>query len=339
MKKILFILAAALMILTSCTEAEKTKETPKQDTPTEEGVTSPMEYVVKAHTFDEMYALTHEERAKDFLSAICLDDREMLDYYIQGESVDTLLQCDLDAAITDTVDVQFGYCATVQLDVKKGVDGIIPAGKYDYTLLINEASPMVVGYFGPSDRFDAFNNPKIPDMSIDYSAYCSYKFVEEFFRNAMKTSMAALDTDKYFDSIYHLAVHSLMSIGEDFTFTTTADGFKMYLTERFGYTDEALLERFVAKLDEDGSAVKDEYGVYTVSCAHGYGSLVYDLTDVSSKDGRTKLSYVIYSDSARTVQCAKAEFVFEENENSNIMKLVDIKYEKICNLTPSVFTV
>ena len=339
MKKILFILVLALMLLVSCSEEKQIDNTPKNDVPVEESTDFPKEYVVKARTFDEIYALSHEEKAKEFLAALCLGDKEILEYYMYGDTLDILLECQFDAFIKDTEEIPFGYCSTVMLNVKKGVENVIPAGKYEYTLVINEANPIIVGYFGPSERFDLFKNPKTPDTSADYPIYNSYKFIEEFYHSASELSKEALDTNKYFDSIYHMAVHSLMATGTDFTFTTTSDGFKMYMTERFGYTDPDLLDRFAVKLDEDDSAIKDEFGTYTVSCAHGYGSVIYDLIDISEKDDITTFSYVLYSDTARTVQCARMEFDFEKNEQSDVMRVVDIRFEKLCDLTPAVFTV
>ena len=364
MKKLLLLTLLTALLLTSCNDKPDntpeppvkdtpsvsiTEDTPKEtpsDTPDSPSTYEEFEYKVTAKDYDSVRSLSYEEMAKEFLSAICLGDREALAVYMQGETIDELMKLNAEVIIKNgrTVSKSYGdypvdeYLLDVRMIISKSKSSLFPIGIRDYVLNLSTAGMYPVQYFGSPEGFDAFNGSEIPSKATSPALYNAYLLTNEIFRNYGIPS-ALPDVKASFDRIMHTAVHTRMAMNDDFIFTTTTDAFKEYVSLQFGCTDETLLQDFANELTKAPYATSDENGVYTVCCAHGYSSLTCDLTSVELKDGTHVFTYAVFADSAHTVKCREIKFIFEENKDSEIMTLAGVEARELNSLAPDVVSV
>lgn len=366
MKKLLLIILLSVLLVSCQTKPSDITEQPPADDPNvtvdpvvpEEETELPdesqpqfteFEYKITARDYESIYTnLSNEQMTREFLSAVCLKDLEVLQVYMLGDTTEELMKIKADVMIDGgkTVTEYFngipfeGLETKVKFIVSQSDSKHFPIGVYDYVLYVRKSGAFGIEYFGPEERYPAFQNAVVPVESTSPVLYNAYKFVEEFYRNIkLALSKEALDPNVNFDAIMHTAVHTRMALGEDYIFTTTLEEFKEYVSLQFGYTDEAVLNRFATALSKAAYASVDENGVYTVCCAHGHGSLSYDLTSIEMVDGKYVFTYAVYSDTAHTVQCKEDIFTFEENKDSDMMTLVDIRSTVINDLEEYVFSI
>lgn len=324
--------------------------------------TEEFEYNVTSSSIEEADRLSHKDKAKEFMSAIHLGDREVLEIYMQGDTIDELLKIKADFIITgeknfveyydeslrNMVAVENDdkeghekykdktpfdcYLAEILMSVSESESDVFPIGVYEYTIKITDSGTIFVDYFGPTERYEIFEGSEIPEKS-HIALFANYKFIENFLRyNWTASDSELLDPIANFDSLLHITVHTLMAQNEDFIFTTTLDGFKEYISLRFGYTDEATLDKFANTLLKKSYIAQNDDGSYSGSCAHGYSTLMYDLTNIRRIDNLHVYSYTFYADSGHTIPVKEMQFTFEENKDSDVMTLRNIKTAKLNNL-------
>lgn len=361
MKLKFLVLVLALLLLTACQKPVNAPTPSQPDEPPT--VTEPeapevpevpeiegaeeFEYAITARDWDDVKKMPLEKQAKEFLSALCLLDREVLEIYMVGDTVDELLKIKADAVISNPTDIVVfydehpyeAYSVDVTMSVRESESDLLPIGIYNYTLRLGEASSIPVEYFGPTERYEIFNGSEIPKKESEPVLYNTYVFIQNFYRNnEEKLGNEAINPETQFENVLHLAVHALMEMEDDYIFETTLSEFKEYMRLRFGYTDEAVLNRFANALSKKVYATDKGNGVYAVCCAHGYGSLMYDLMKLERNDTQYSFYFDIFADSAHTVKCAETVFTFEENKDSDVMTLIDIQYKTINDLSPVILT-
>ncbi len=362
-KTLLVVLMALLLVSCKSQQPDSTGEPPVDKQPDNAQTVTPneapedvieegyeeFEYKITARDYDSIYEnLSNEQMTREFLSAICLRDLEVLQLYMQGNTTDELMKIKADVMIDGgkVVTEYFGDTpfdgleTKVKFIVSESESEVFPVGVYDYVLLARKTGAFGIEYFGPDDGYASFQKAIVPDKSASPVLYNTYKFIEEYYRNfPIATADDVLNTDVNFVSIMHLAVHTRMALSEDFIFTTTLEEFKEYVSLQFGYTDEAVLNRFANALSNAPYATADENGVYTVCCAHGYGTLSNALVNIEMSDGLYAFTYAIYSDSAYTVQCREDVFIFEENKDSDVMTLIEVQSTTFNDLPQYVFSI
>lgn len=356
MKKILIFLLVATVLLVSCSKKDKDEtQNPDnsglQDTPVEDkddsGKYEKFEYSVTAREWSEVEALPLSLRAREFLSALCLKDEEALEMYVSGDSVKELLKAEIDAEIGEAEESIFDYgdfshvvyIADVKLTINESKSDFLSQGTYYYSVCVTDASQLFVEYFGEKTRYEIFEGSKIPSADNSPAQYSAYTFIENLFHETSLFSEESLKNGIPTDTAFHAAVHDLMSTGENYTFALTLDEFKDYISLRYGYTEEKVLSDFAEKLSSASYAQCDENGVYTGSCAHGYSSLMKELTNVETNDDVTVFTYTLFADTAHIIPCAQVCFSMSKNENSNIMTLTDIEYKSLNELNFEVMSV
>ncbi len=371
MKKIAFLLIAAAL-LTSCAkndvskkpddgavhdnivqndvanptdstpEIDNTEITPADDTAADEQYQK-LDYAITARDWDAVAALPLEVKATEFLSALCQKDEEVLNIYIEGDSIKELLKADIDAKIGEgmpivvryaNVDTAFiAYLQEVRLDVSNSKTELLPDASYYYTLRVSENRPFVE-YFGGRERYKVFENASI--SSSDEELCSAITFIEQVFHEKNLIAENSFDVDANFNSIFHAAVHELMSQNEDFVLKTTLDEFKQYIRLRFGYTDESVIDKFASKLTESSFITIDDEGNYSGSCAHGYSSIIKELSSIDETDDTAVFTYTLFADSAHILPCAEVKFTFTKNTDSTVMTLTDFEYNAVNSLSMAI---
>ncbi len=363
MKKLFLVLTLTALLLGACTPKneeppvtppdndEIVQELPEDETPIEpeENPAEPtvdsetgyvdFEYKITTRDWVEAQSLTPEEIVREFLSALYLGDREALELYYQGDTLDELLKVKFSHLTykgekTEKYygDRRFeGYLAFVSGEISESESEYFKEGPFFHNLLVVPASQFSVDYFGMRENYRNYCGEDVPKKEDDPELWESYTFIEELFRFGQgKATMDFFNVEENFDAIFHVVIHALMAVGEDHIFETTAEDFKTYVKERLGYTDEAVLERFADKLASVTYASCDENGVYKGCCAHGYSTLMrFPYTAQQNGENKQFFSYGIFADSAFTQQCAQVSFWLEKKDGAKTYTLTDIKYDEI----------
>lgn len=326
----------------STPEIDNTVIIPTDDTAADEQYQK-LDYAITARDWDAVMALPLEAKATEFLSALCQKDEEVLNIYIEGDSVKELLKADIDAKIGEgkpivvryaDADTAFmAYLLDVRLDVSNSKTEFLPDASYYYTLRIAENRPFVE-YFGGRERYEIFDSASI--SSSDEELCSAQNFILQAFHERNLIAENGFDVNTNFNSIFHAAVHELMAQNDDFVLKTTLDEFKQHIRLRFGYTDESIIDKFAAKLTESSFITVDAAGNYSGSCAHGYSSMMKELSSLSTTDDTAIFTYTLFADSAHMMPCAEVKFTFVKNADSAVMTLSDFEYRALNSLSTAI---
>lgn len=375
------ILVTGLLLISCAKEIPDFKETDIKTPVIDETIGEENEEITEEVPFEEKFeykitkrewmkirnSLSHKEKAQEFMSAIHLGDREILEIYMQGDTIDELLKIKADFVITgektfveyfdedlrDMVAVENDdteghekykdehpfdcYLGEILMTVSESESDIFPVGVYEYTIKITDSGTIFVDYFGPRDRYEIFEGSMIPPIT-DTAHFKNHRFLRDFFSCNTTTYDKSIDPVTNLGNVLHIAVHALMSLEEDFVFETTLDEFKEYIRLRFGYTDEGTLEKFADTLSKKWYATLNDDGSYSVSCGHGSAALMYDLTRIKTDGVFHTYFYTFYADSAHTVPVKEVHFTFEENKDSDIMTLRLIKEATLNDLNQALIS-
>ncbi len=299
------------------------------------------EYEIKSTTIDELFQLSPEEKAKEFLSAICLKNREIIDWYFWGNSYDEFLKADVDATIIGISNPDIpGVDAEVDvlLKVENSETEIFPNGESFFTLIIGESELGQVLYFGKSENKDYYYQgyagteyaSEIPEefkkaqrLAEVYSSYISTD------KNVSKMTLDELISGgNIFNKIFHAMIHYFpkgMEVDGEFNYyATTSEAFLDCLKTTLGYGDDVL------KMFEDEFNYKypaDENGISYVECAHGNNYVAKALSDFKEVDGKIYLTYELFADSIFALKSQELTFVFEKLDDA--LSIVDVTSKKL----------
>ncbi len=329
LRYLIFTLLALCVVLFSCTEKipdieEKVKEeipviSENTNTPTEEEKAERQKQL-----YNEISNMSLEERANDFISALNSGDTERLDSYIQSLSIQEFSKAKFNAEIVnvrDESDLSYvEYQADVRVTITESETVAFENGTFDYALLIRDfPDPGFVVYFGPSDRIDIIKEENTPtkDNTKLYNAYWSV--MPLFTYISSEPTEEKLNEAKNFE-VAHAVVHAIIPYftGEIFL---TKEEFKKLANDIYGVEDIEVLDWLDFKYP-------CENGVYSIYCAHDMHSTFQMYEGMEETENGIKLTFSLYSDSAYTVKCGTLVVTFEENENSDFMRVVDIDLEK-----------
>ncbi len=341
MRKILLLLILSAFILSACTKTpldpsavtDNDEKTPQENNEsvleesnneTEDKLPISMtyeafEYIITAKDHTSVLNLSPDEKAKEFLSILALGQTELIQNYFQCASTEEYAKAKFDFKIAKS-NIESKYDRyEVKTAVTDSTTDNFQNGEYDYTLILIDDISSQVGYFGPTERVNAFLGENIPDGKENPALKKSQMFVEDLMKdfNVDLTIEMLKDPDESFKKIYHTVIHSMLS--------GTFEEYKQYLYDRLGYTNEDILNAFENELKNDTLVSKDENGMFNVYCGHGYSKLIYDLSEIEREGGTNRLTYTFYADSAHMIPCVKKTFVFEENKYNDIMLLTDIE--------------
>lgn len=324
MKRILLVALTALL-LTSC------KGTPKEvekDTPylpkNDQIVVEKTKEEVKELLVEEISNMSLEERATDFINALNSGNTDRIDCYIQSLSTQEFSKAKFDAEIVsvkEKSDIPYvEFEADVKLTITESETVAFENGTFNYSLLIRDfPDPGFVVYFGPSDRIEIIRKNNIPTKDIPdvYSAY--YSVLPLFDYISLEPSEEKIYEANRFE-IAHAVVHTIHAV-YDGEILLTKEQFKDIARDIYGIEDVEITDWLDFKYPS-------EDGVYSIYCAHD-GIVTFEVYEgIKRTESGFKLTFSLYSDSAYIVKCGTLVVTFEENKNSDFMRIVDIDLEK-----------
>lgn len=289
-------------------------------------------YEVTKRTVDEIFFdLSPEKQAEEFISALCLGDSEIVEIYIGG-AIDRFDTVKMDAYIKNAEIAQndeVALCATVGVKVYESESPAFPIGEHEYVLHILESPYLnVVSFFGTAETL--VKNLSVPtnEISDDEKVNDAFGFVE---RNAIKLGFIndIPDVRKHNEeSIFHLAQHTCLTLVSYGYELLEYDVFLKYLSDRFGIDNVNDYPVIKKEIKERKTEVEGKT-YYNMSCGHGAMSTVHQFEKYEKEGNEYKISFIFYSDYASISPAKRIIYLFEEIENSDILRFVGIETEKI----------
>ncbi len=323
MKKtfILLALISILLIISSCTEkmpSEKDSDV-KAPISEDEKVTpdAPPEvieysYSVTARDFDSIYALTDEERAHEFVSALCLNDTEIVNYYIGG-SINSFDSVKMNAYIKSFEN----SVGTVILTVEESDSTAFTVGEHEYIIEMDDITNTQYSYvtfFGTADDYAEYLKGASLPISDD-----------DLFNDGYIFSSRAIDLG-YCDTldIHHMIRHTHPKTWD--YYSVDVENYSKYLSDRFGIDGINVLD-----IKELSNYIITENGEkkIDIGCAHG-GTVMPHTFEKFEQDGiKYSYTFVFYSDFAYISPTQKVTYTFEKRDGCDILTFTGITTEKL----------
>ena len=268
-------------------------------------------YSVTARDFDSIQALSHEERAKEFISALCLKDTEIVNQYIGGR-INALDSVKMNAYIKSFE----GEVGTVVLTVEESDSPAFTVGEYEYVIEMDEifnTQCSYVTFFGTADAYGEYlNGTNFPfNISDDTFINDGYRFSHYAIRLGY---ISKLD-------VHHMIKHTHpdSAVG-----TTTLENYSKYLSDRFGMDDiNALESKELLKAIENGETT------IRIDCAHG-GTVIACLFEGFEQDGaKYSYTFTFYSDYAYISPTQKTTYTFEKHDSLDILTFTGMTVETL----------
>ncbi len=288
-------------------------------------------YEVTARTVNEIFGISPEKQAEEFISALCLGDKDVVEIYIGG-AIDRFETVKMDAYIKNaqvSENDEVVLYANVGLNVYESESPAFPKGEHEYVLHILESPYLnVVSFFGSADTL--MNNLSVPtsEISDNEKVNDAFGFVR---RNAIALGFIdeIPDIRKHNEeSIFHLAQHTcltLASYGYEFL---EYDVFLKYLSDRFGIEDINSYPLIKKELNARKTNIEGKT-YYNMSCGHGAMSTVHQFEKYEKEGNVYKISFIFYSDYASISPAKRVVYLFEEDEDCDILRFIGIETEKI----------
>jgi len=322
MKKFLILLTLVLLLLltTSCVTQTPDEKGSDVKTPVSENGNSssdiPLEkieynYSVTARDFDSIEALSHEERAKEFISALCLKDTEIVNQYIGG-SINALDSVKMNAYVKSFE----GEVGTVVLTVEESDSPAFAVGEYEYVIEMDEiynTQCSYVTFFGTAEAYDEYLNGTNFPLRISDDTFINdgYRFSYDAIRLGYTNDL----------DIHHMIKHKHpdSAVG-----TTTLESYSKYLSDRFGMDDISTLEsKEIIKALENGETN------IRIDCAHG-GTVIACLFEGFEQDGaKYSYTFTFYSDYAYISPTQKTTYTFEKRDGLDILTFTGMTVETL----------
>ncbi len=285
------------------------------------------EYKITATDFDSIMLLSQEQMAWEFLSALCIGNIKMINQYLGGGGHDEYKNVSMDAVIEGEyeIDDQYtGYAVKVKLNVHESECDTFPVGEHDYLLTFHnciEAS--WVKYFGPVEdyiktKFEIEEFDKKTQDAINFAQ----AFTDFHLNLTESASKEILFPEKFDDDFRHIVNHTIGGYATRDEIVEDCLGvLTKYLYLSFGYNVHDHPEILI--YFEYYSEIDDEI-YYELSCVHGGAVYCGTLEKVEKTAAGCNITIALYTDYAYVEKAKEITFVFEKNDNSNIMRLTDV---------------
>ncbi len=327
MKKIFILLTLVLvtLLISSCVvkipneKIDDVKPPVKEDNViTDETEKIEYNYSVTARDYASVDALTLEERANEFVSALCLKDAEILEIYIGGK-IDKLESVKMDAYVK-SID---GEIAKVGVVVYESSSTALPVGEHEYILDLTQNGVCYVQFFGTAEKQKSFFNGTKENISEDALIEDGY----DFCRYAIRLGgISNID-------VYHTAKHTRPDLNSPLTDLET---FSKYLSDRFGIDDindypEIKDSLYADRRFENGKEM------FFVDCAHGATSSAWIFENYSTDGNKYSYTFTFCSDFAYISPALRVTYNFEKRDGCDILTFIGISSEQLGSESVAVF--
>jgi hypothetical protein len=325
MKKtcILLIFTLVSLVFTSCiavTVEEQIDDVKTPVTDIDKSIPEKIEYSysVTARDYASIDALSLEERANEFVSALCLKDTEVLEMYIGGK-INNLDSVKMDAYVKS---IEEGI-AQVGVTVYESEAAGFPVGEHEYILDLNQNGVCYVCFFNTTEKFTEFNKQLKSVISEDTFIQDGYDF--------SRFSIRLGGINKI--DIYHNAKHTRPDLEYPLTDLET---FSKYLYDRFGIED---LNDYPQIKDELYQNRRFENGEekFFVDCANGAAASPWIFEGYTVDGNKYSYTFTFYSDFAYISPTQKVTYSFEKRDDCHILTFTEIITEKLGEEEVSVF--
>ncbi len=331
MKKtfILLTLVLCVLLITSCIAHipnEKTDDTTppvtEDKTVIDEPKTPPEKieyaYLVSARDYASIDALSLEERAHEFVSALCLKDTEILEIYIGGK-INNLDSVKMDAYVK-SIDSEI---AKIGISVYESSSTGLPVGEHEYLLDLTQNGICYVQFFGTAEKQKEILNGTKLNISENVLIEDGYDFCRYAI---MLGSINTID-------IYHTAKHTRPDLESPLTDLET---FSKYLYDRFGIDDINNYPDIKNKLYED-RRIENGKEMFFVNCAHGGTASSWIFNGYTVDKDKYSYTFTFHSDFAYISPTQKVSYYFEKRDACDILTFTGISIENLEDEETSIF--
>lgn len=295
------------------------------------------EYSIITRDPDEIALLSPEECAYQFLSALCLNDTEMIDLYAGGSGHDDYTNVRMDSKLTsfgkNDEYLSDNYIGQAYISVHESDCDTFEVGKHQYSIIIDgNSNNGIIDYFGKKE--DTLPALSIETHSCDATKADALEFLNLYiseYKADERMSDGNLNEPSY--ELMHILIHD---IDTDESGIFDIDGVNLYLAERYGFAtiddypemEQYLREKCGTDIGEDTFTNAD--------CVHGTSeiALTFDKSEwLTNSDAYTYVfNFGFYSDFARIEKCAEAVFTFTWDFENRYVTLTDVSYTKLSDL-------
>ncbi len=338
MKRTILLTFLLMLLLVSCKEESSLKEVQApEDSVISETVTpgelpeetdfkailplyrSALEENLNKHD-SAVWDMTVEERLVGFLDALVYQNMDLVNVYTNGWGHDyngvamTYELGEIEKAEWD------GCRAVVKIKVTESDNPTFPVGEHEYEVTSNyipDPAFIKIKRVGAelTDNVPKSDDPKLMDVLVfsdRYLDWCIYETKDN------------PDINNIFELI-KLDVYEKLVIKLD---GFTLEDFEKYMMNRFG-AEQGSYPEITEKLQSYYDAEKGKYIYSYGQCATTYACRI---TGVDKTDKGYNIYYEFYSDMAYLQKCMDVTLTFEENENTDIMRLVNVERNATINV-------
>ncbi len=295
-------------------------EDEKEETPPEK---IEYNYSVTARDYASIDALSIEERANEFVSALCLKETEVLEMYIGGK-INNLDSVKMDAYVKSVE----GEIAKVGVTVYESEAAGLPVGEQEYLLNLGQNGVCYIAFFGTNEKYTEFNDQLDLNVSDDALIQEGYDFCNWSIRLGTITDIV---------DVYHNAKHTgrLDSPdGSEYDSYADLETITKYLHDRFGIEDinehpEIKTKIYADKYDDRDNKFDKE--MFFVSCGHGADASPWMFDGYSVDGNKYSYTFIFHSDFAYISPTLKSTYNFEKRDGCDILTFTGITTEKLGN--------
>lgn len=256
-------------------------------------------------------ALSQKEKITSFLDALSSGNTELVDYYLNGWGHENFKDVEMTYEIISVDSVgEYDDCnATVLFNITNSTSPAFPEGEHTYNITSRYVPDPCYITLRKSDEDLTDNIPEEKDEKLSDALIFGDRYLDFCF-NVTKES----------PNYYFIKELMKLDLYEKFILPNggfTLEELREHMKDRFGGDDESYpeIEEMFAP------AYNEESGKYVYSYGQCGEVQARKVSKVEKTDKGYRITYECFSDMSYLQKCMELTLVFEENENSDIMRL------------------
>lgn len=272
--------------------------------------------------------MNYEEKITDFLDALSSGNIELVDHYLYGWGHDDFKNIKMTYEIISIGEpAKYDQCeASVLLNITESNSPAFPEGEHVYKIISRYLPDPCYITITKADRDISDNIPEERDAKLQDAILFGDRYLDFCFRVTKK-------------SPDYTAIKELMAFDlyEKFIVKNggfTLEEFRAHMKARFGGNDESFpeIEEMFSK------AYNEESGRYEYSYGQCGDLQARRISKVEKSEKGYNITYECFSDMSYLQKCMEMTLVFEENKNSDIMRLERIERNVIIDVPMKTYS-